>query len=94
MNVENLFAYLEGNTILLKSADGEEKYTISAPKMTDSSEAVSYDIQITLEEIAENKYKITLLPDKEWLLDIESLAVNRQFNNSGNLILLGRRKLV
>lgn len=70
-NVENVVPMLrqDGNLYFVDVEKGLLVAAIAAPFMFDSKEeySESYDIKVTLEQIGENTYKYTLIPDRSFL---------------------------
>jgi len=69
LKVENLTVELTVNNIILRNFDREEKYIISAPVMFDKKGVESNNIRLVLEEITDTEYKVTIIPDKDWIKD-------------------------
>lgn len=62
---------LDEKTIVLKSDDGENIYTICAPFMEDSGGVYCENVSLTLENIKSNSFSVIISLDKDWLLQEE-----------------------
>lgn len=66
--LEGLTAYLENDAVLLQDTlTGETEYILPAPVMWDSEYSFSSEIEIELEVLEEDRYRIRYVPDEEWL---------------------------
>lgn len=64
----NLTAVLDdSNNLTLKNDKKETVFTIPAPVMTDANNAVSYDIDVTVENVDKSVLTLIYTPSKEWL---------------------------
>ncbi len=64
----NLSATLDNeNNLLFKNAENETVFTIPAPVMTDASNAVSYDIEVEIQNADNSIMTLIYTPSKEWL---------------------------
>ncbi|MGN1316454.1 MAG: RHS repeat domain-containing protein [Acutalibacteraceae bacterium] len=64
----NLTAVLDdGNALVFKNEKNEIVFTIPAPVMTDADNAVSYDIDVAVENIDKSVLTLTYTPSRDWL---------------------------
>ena len=64
----NLTAVLDdSNNLILKNEKKEVVFTIPAPVMTDANNAVSYDIDVAVENADKSVLTLIYTPSKEWL---------------------------
>ena len=64
----NLSAELDNkNNLIFKNDKNEVAFTIPAPVMTDADNAVSYDIDVSVENSDKSVLTLTYTPSKEWL---------------------------
>lgn len=59
------------NNLILKNDKKEVAFTIPAPVMTDAENAVSYDIEVSVENADKSVLTLTYTPSKEWLNNSE-----------------------
>ena len=59
------------NNLIFKNNKNEIVFTIPAPVMTDAQNAVSYDIEVSVENADKSVLTLTYTPSKEWLNDSE-----------------------
>ena len=59
----------KSNNLYFKNSKGEVVFTIPAPVMTDSSGAISYDIDVKVKNLKKETITLTYTPDKKWLND-------------------------
>ena len=55
------------NNLIFKNSKNQTVFTIPAPIMTDSDNAVSYDIDVSIKNIEAKTMTLTYIPSEEWL---------------------------
>ena len=58
---------VDDKTIILQNNSGETVFTLSAPFMYDSADEISEGITLTLSNVKENSFIVTMILDSQWL---------------------------